>query len=90
MAGNKNSGRKGRHIEVRINELSAKCVNWALNNWNTFSKDEKMRLAITLGPKYVVQQTENHGVSQNIIIIRPKNQEAIETNARDITQAIPR
>jgi len=79
LAGNENSGRKGRHIEVRIQELSAICINWAIKNWHNFTKEEKLRLSIVLGPKYVVQKTENTGVpQQNIIIIRAQDSQAAQ------------
>ena len=66
MAGNKNSGRRTKYEEVHVNELAGMSVRWGIENWDKLPDDEKMRVLLSLGPRYVVQKVEGEGFEFNI------------------------
>jgi hypothetical protein len=62
MAGAKGrSGRRTKYEEVHINSLAGMSVRWAEENWKKFSNEEKLKVLLALGPKYVIQKIENSG-----------------------------
>lgn len=61
MAGNKNSGRKSRYQEIQEGNLLNVCTVWLVNNFDTFDKETKIRVALEIAKKGVVQKLEHSG-----------------------------
>ena len=67
MAGKKGrSGRRTKYEEVHVNELAGMSVRWGIDHWKNLPDSEKMRVLISLGPRYVVQKLEGEGFDTNI------------------------
>ncbi len=49
------SGRRAQFYDVRINELAGLSVKWAIENWDILTQEQKLKLVMTIGPKYVQQ-----------------------------------
>lgn len=58
MAGNKNSGRKSRGRIAREGNLLDLCTNWLIENFHTFDNTTKVRVAMTIAQKGIVQKVE--------------------------------
>lgn len=62
MAGVKGrSGRRTRYQEVKEGNLLAVCTNWLVNNFNTFDKETKIKVALEIAKKGIVQKLEHSG-----------------------------
>jgi hypothetical protein len=70
MAGVKGkSGRRSTYHDVRIAELGGLSVAWAINNWNDLSVEQKLKIVITVGARFVPQELKHSGeVDINILI----------------------
>ena len=62
MAGNKNSGnrngRPSRYMQVQKGNLLDVCTEWLIDNFHTFDKETKLRVALTIAPKGIQQKQE--------------------------------
>lgn len=59
MAGIKGkSGRKSRYEEVKSGNLLDICTTWLVNNFDTFDKDTKLKVALEIAKKGIVQKVE--------------------------------
>lgn len=60
MAGNKNSGRgrPTRYEQIQNGNLLDICTTWLVNNFNTFDKDMKLKVALEIAKKGIVQKVE--------------------------------
>jgi len=61
MAGNKNSGRRSRYQELRVNILGDLSINWAIDNWDKLKKSERLKILLVLAPKYIKQEHQHGG-----------------------------
>jgi hypothetical protein len=60
MAGVKGkSGRKSRYSEIRVAELTNLSVNWAIDNWATMPRDDRMKILVALAPKAIPMSMEH-------------------------------
>lgn len=60
MAGIKGkSGRKSRRTEVQEGRLEKVCTDYLLDNFETFDKQTKLKIALNIASKAVTQKTEN-------------------------------
>lgn len=54
MAGVKGrSGRKSRFAEIKVAELADMSVTWAIENFKTMPRDDKMKILTALAPKAI-------------------------------------
>jgi hypothetical protein len=67
--GNKNSGRKSRYHEIRVKELADLSVNWAIDNWSKLEREEKLKIVLSLAPKYVPQKNINENLNSGEIFL---------------------
>lgn len=51
-------GRKTKYEEFKDGCLLTMTTSWLLNNFPTFTKEEKMRVALAICPKGIVQKVE--------------------------------
>lgn len=58
MAGNKNSGPKTRYEKVQEGNLLDICTVWLVENFHTFDKDVKLKVALEIAKKGIVQKVE--------------------------------
>lgn len=62
MAGNKNSGnRKGRPSRLQMvqqGDLLSVCTTWIIENFHTFDKETKIKVALQIASKGIVQKVE--------------------------------
>lgn len=62
MAGNKNSGnrtgRPSRYMQVQKGNLLDICTLWLIENFNTFDKETKIKVALEIAKKGIVQKVE--------------------------------
>lgn len=62
MAGNKNSGnrtgRPSRYMQVQKGNLLDICTEWLIENFNTFDKETKLKVALQIAPKGITQKVE--------------------------------
>lgn len=58
MAGNSNSGRKTRYEKIQQGNLLDICTTWLVNNFSTFDKDTKLKVALEIAKKGIVQKVE--------------------------------
>lgn len=62
MAGIKGrSGRKSNYQEIQEGNLLSVCTNWLVNNFDGFDKDTKIKVALEIAKKGVVQKLEHSG-----------------------------
>ena len=62
MAGIKGrSGRKSRYEEARSGELRSLCDSWLIDNFDSFDKETKLRVALAISPKGIQQHHEHTG-----------------------------
>lgn len=62
MAGVKGrSGRRSYHSEVQKGNLLDTCTNWIINNFDSFDKETKVKVALTIAQKGIVQKLEHSG-----------------------------
>ncbi len=62
MAGVKGkSGRKSRYQQVKDGNLLEVCTDWLISNFHTFDKDIKIRVALEIAKKGIVQKLEHSG-----------------------------
>lgn len=69
MAGNSNSGRKTRYEKIQEGNLLDICTTWLVQNFSTFDKDMKTKVALEIAKKGIVQKIEanvNHS-AKNIM-----------------------
>ena len=52
-------GRKSRYHELRVVELGEMSINWAIDNFKTFSKNDKMKILLALSGKFVPTKIES-------------------------------
>jgi len=59
MAGVKGrSGRKSNYSEIQDGNLEKVCVDWILNNFNTFDRATKLKVSLTIASKAVTQKID--------------------------------
>lgn len=58
MAGNSKSGRKTRYKKIQEGNLLDICTTWLVNNFDTFDKDTKLKVALEIAKKGIVQKVE--------------------------------
>lgn len=59
MAGIKGkSGRKSRYEEIQQGNLLDICTTWLVNNFSTFDKETKLKVALEIAKKGIVQKVE--------------------------------
>ncbi len=58
MAGNKNSGRKTRYEKIKEGDLLTICTTWLVDNFHTFEPEVKMKVALEIAKKGIVQKVE--------------------------------
>lgn len=58
MAGNKNSGRKSKVKIAHEGNLLDLCTKWLIDNFYTFDTSTKIRVAMTIAQKGIVQKVE--------------------------------
>ena len=63
------SGRKSRYEEFKRGNLLQITTNWLCENFNSFTKEEKLRVALTIAPKGVSDKLEVEGMTQKAIIV---------------------
>lgn len=51
-------GRKSKYEEVQRGNLLAVCTDWLVDNFDTFDKNTKLRVAIEIAKKGIVQKVE--------------------------------
>lgn len=62
MAGVKGrSGRKTRYSEVKDGNLLNVCTVWLIENFPTFDKETKIKVALEIAKKGVIQRLEHSG-----------------------------
>lgn len=62
MAGVKGrSGRRTRYQEVKDGNLLSVCTNWIIDNFNGFDHETKVKVALTIAQKGIVQKLEHSG-----------------------------
>lgn len=62
MAGVKGrSGRKNLKQEWDDNQLLKMCTSWLIRHFDTFTKEEKMKVALTIAPKGITEKHEHSG-----------------------------
>jgi hypothetical protein len=64
MAGNRNSGRRSYFHEVQKGKLEDICIKWLINNFPKFDKETKIKVALEIAKKAVVQKHEFSGEIQ--------------------------
>lgn len=63
------SGRKTRYEEVKQGNLLAVCTEWLVNNFHTFDKETKIKVAIEIAKKGIVQRIDaNVNYSAKMIV----------------------
>lgn len=63
MAGVKGrSGRKSSRDDFSASQLLNTCVKWLNDNFDTFTKDEKMKVVLTIAPKAISDKHEHSGL----------------------------
>lgn len=55
------SGRKSNYQEAQEGNLLKLCTTWLCNNFDTFDKETKVRVAMTIAQKGIVQKLEHSG-----------------------------
>lgn len=70
MAGIKGrSGRKSRYEEVKQGNLLEVCTTWLVDNFHTFDKETKIKVAIEIAKKGIVQRIDaNVNYSAKMIV----------------------
>lgn len=53
------SGRRSRFAEIKVAELAELSVNWAIENWNTMPRDDRMKILTALAPKAIPVSMEH-------------------------------
>lgn len=61
MAGNANSGRKTRYEQIQKGNLLEVCTAWLVDNFHTFDKETKIKVAVQIAQKGIVQKLEHSG-----------------------------
>lgn len=62
MAGVKGrSGRKSLKEEWDDNQLLGMCTSWLVRHFDSFTKEEKMKVALTIAPKGITEKHEHSG-----------------------------
>jgi len=62
MAGIKGkSGRKSRYQEIQEGNLLDICTTWLIDNFKTFDKDTKIKVALEIAKKGIVQKVDLTG-----------------------------
>lgn len=69
MAGNKNSGRKSRYEELQSGNLLNICTEWLVKNFDSFSKEEKFKVVLTIAPKAISDKHEHSGLSSQMLTV---------------------
>ncbi len=69
MAGNKNSGRKTRYEEIQGVKLLDICTDWLVKNFDSFTKDEKLKVVLTIAPKAISDKHEHSGLSSQMLTV---------------------
>lgn len=58
MAGNSRSGRKTNYERVINGNLLDICTEWLVANFSTFDKDTKIKVALEIAKKGIIQKVE--------------------------------
>lgn len=58
MAGNANSGRKTRYEKIQEGNLLDICTTWLVENFHTFDKETKIKVAMEIAKKGIVQKVD--------------------------------
>lgn len=58
MAGNANSGRKTRYEKIQEGNLLDICTTWLVQNFSTFDKETKIKVAMEIAKKGIIQKVE--------------------------------
>lgn len=53
-------GRKNKYEEFKDGCLLTMTTSWLINNFSTFTKEEKMKVALAICPKGIVQKIEGN------------------------------
>ena len=62
-------GRKSYFEELRTFQLTNISIEWAIREWETLSKEMRIKILTTMAPKYVSDKVEHSGqVDSNISI----------------------
>lgn len=62
MAGVKGrSGRKNLKQEWDDNQLLNMCTSWLINHFDEFTKEEKIKIAMSIAPKGITEKHEHSG-----------------------------
>lgn len=56
--GAKGSGRKSRYEEIQRGNLLQVCTAWLVSHFDTFDKETKIKVALEIAKKGIVQQHE--------------------------------
>jgi hypothetical protein len=56
-----NSGRPRAVDETILAELARKSTQWAIDSWDTLSDENKLKLTVAFGAKYIPQKVEQSG-----------------------------
>lgn len=73
MAGNSNSGRKSNYERARNGDLLVLCTDWIINNFASFDKETKIKVALEIAKKGIVQQVEaniNHTAKTILEVVK--------------------
>lgn len=68
-------GRKSRYEEFQRGNLLALTTNWLIESWPTFTKDEKMKIALVIAPKGIVEKHQHSGELKTSFVVSCGNQD---------------
>lgn len=69
MAGNKNSGNHSRYDKLQAGKLLDLCTSWLNENFHTFTKEEKLKVVLTIAPKAISDKHEHVGLAPQQVSI---------------------
>lgn len=62
------TGRKSGYEEFKNGSLLGMTTSWLIANWYSFSKDEKMKVALIIAPKGITDKVQHTGAIDVMII----------------------